>query len=941
MGEDERNTRDDSRVTTGGKHEVSAAVADTISAEPSTPVASGETRAQIGRYRIVRRLGSGGMGVVWQATDPELARGVAIKVLHDGVAQPRLAERLRREAQALAKLVHPNVVTVYDVGEHAGELYIVMQLVTGTTFDRAIEHRTPREVIALAVQAGRGLVAAHAAGIVHRDFKPTNVLVDNAGTVRVSDFGLARASEATDEIPTLDGGGPVVEVSMTRGELVGTPAYMAPEQLLGGPVTHATDQFAFCVTLWEALAGERPFAGKTVGELREAVLAERRGAPPNGVSRRVVAAITRGLARDPKQRFPSMAHLLDQLEPNRHALWIAGGVGVAAIATTAILLGATRGETAAADPCRGVELGVDAVWNDPARVALARSLGTTAPGVLDAIDQRATRWKAAKLDACQASLVTIDPQPLAERDARYTCIDRSLGDLRAAIAVLSAAPDPRTIARAREVVVDGRDPMDCTRKQAVDSLRIGPIKHHVELDAELATTEAIRRAGRYEEFLKLQPTLEARVLQTGDHELAARFYLNLALARNAIGERQEAKDPMRRAAEAAGLARLDDLAARAWAQLADITAGSGDLEGADNVLVFARTAATRSENAEAQIWVTLAEARVAMERGELPAALAKCEAVLAAAKTAGIEDTFGDEGLMCVIDAQIASSDPAAIANATRNLARTTAAHGTDHPNTIMAERALAIALTLTGDTAGSSKHWERALAGTERSYGATSIELMNTLKDFAMSQTPGGAISTPQALAAVQRSVTIAEAKLAVGDLRRAAIYETLGYVQSGLHHFDAAAAAYDKAIRCYESMRDPMALARALYNAADVLKVGKRCDLAVPMFQRSEQVAAVTGAKVKMAAGAAYGIGTCLGASSQWVAAEAALLRSIAAYDVLEQVLFAAQSRWELADQLIKRGQKARGIAMAKDTVARLAGKPPPAAELAKQIVEWIPKQ
>jgi tetratricopeptide (TPR) repeat protein len=262
----------------------------------------------IGRYLVLEPLGRGGMGMVVVAYDPELDRRIALKLL------PGEGDSLRivREARALAKLSHPNVVPVYDVGDHDGGVYMAMELVAGRTLDAWLrEPRGWREILRVMVAAGRGLEAAHAASIVHRDFKPSNVIVGDDGRVRVLDFGLARAV-----VEPRDGNALVaLRADVTHGAILGTPAYMAPEQHDGGAIDAAADQFAFCVTLHEALWKRRPFAGASDAEVRQAI-AERRIERATGV--RVPAAlrriVERGLAEQPSDRFASMTELLAQLE---------------------------------------------------------------------------------------------------------------------------------------------------------------------------------------------------------------------------------------------------------------------------------------------------------------------------------------------------------------------------------------------------------------------------------------------------------------------------------------------------------------------------------------------------------------------------------------------------------------------------------------------------
>jgi len=321
-----------------------------------------EPGARIGRYLILERVGSGSMGVVYGAYDPELDRKIALKLLRasepgqDDVARARLL----REAKAMARLAHPNVVVVHDVGVYGGRVFLAMEFLGGGTLRSwlASAPRSAREVLNVFVAAGRGLMAAHAAGLVHRDFKPENVLLDKEGRPRVVDFGLARDANVVDRE---SGGATATAATMaallstssfpghldtlTRtGAMVGTPAYMAPEQILAEPTSERTDQFSFCVALYEALYGERPFTGDSLLQLLHNV--SRGNLVPvsedNEVPAWIRRALVRGLRSEPRERWPSMAALMAALEDDpadRHRRWFLAGVAIAVVLAT-LLVGA-------------------------------------------------------------------------------------------------------------------------------------------------------------------------------------------------------------------------------------------------------------------------------------------------------------------------------------------------------------------------------------------------------------------------------------------------------------------------------------------------------------------------------------------------------------------------------------------------------------------------
>ncbi|MCB9541674.1 MAG: serine/threonine-protein kinase [bacterium] len=297
---------------------------------PTTLEAALPTRpVRLGRYALLDRVGAGAMGLVYAAYDDVLDRKVAIKLLRDDGPKSEDRARIRREAKAMARLSHPNVAQIYEAGEYRDRLYLAMEYVPGESLDvwQSVEPRPWEAILAMYLEVGRGLAAAHAAGVLHRDFKPHNVLIGDDGRPRVIDFGLARpVGEA--EAPRADGdrledsldGDFSLDVPVTRtGTVVGTPAYMSLEQFQGKPLDAASDQFAFCVALYEALYGAPPYPRDQLPHLLAALT--RHAVQPPPPDTRVPAwlhhAIVRGLAPDPAHRWPSMPALLAELARDR------------------------------------------------------------------------------------------------------------------------------------------------------------------------------------------------------------------------------------------------------------------------------------------------------------------------------------------------------------------------------------------------------------------------------------------------------------------------------------------------------------------------------------------------------------------------------------------------------------------------------------------------
>ena len=304
----------------------------------------------LGRYALLNKLGSGSMGVVYRAYDARLDRPVAVKILHptgERTAQLLSAgdARLLREAQAIARLCHPNVIAIHDVGTVGDRIFMTMEYVEGQTLREYCDAapRSWRDLLPLLIQAGRGVEAAHERGIVHRDIKPDNILVGADGRVRVLDFSVARPlSQATPDSL-------VHKLCLTDTEtnvLVGTPAYMAPEQLRAQPADARSDLFAFCVTAYECLFGERPFSGPTLQTLIDSVLAGPPVQPPpfsQPIPRALYQALLKGLSLRPDERWPSLTALVDALEQilarkrRRSSFALAASLGAAAALTLGAL----------------------------------------------------------------------------------------------------------------------------------------------------------------------------------------------------------------------------------------------------------------------------------------------------------------------------------------------------------------------------------------------------------------------------------------------------------------------------------------------------------------------------------------------------------------------------------------------------------------------------
>ncbi|WP_224244493.1 serine/threonine-protein kinase [Hyalangium gracile] len=702
-----------------------------------TPLARGTT---VGRYLVLERLGVGGMGMVYSAYDPELNRQVALKLLRTGAlgldAEDGRAHLLR-EAQAMARVSHPNVVPVYDVGTYGEQVFLTMELVEARTLRLWLRDapRSWREVRDAFVQAGRGLAAAHAVGIVHGDIKPENLLVGQDGRVRVTDFGLARTT-----MP----GKPGEELPQVAG---GTPAYMAPEQL--ADQRHAdgrSDQFSFCAALFEGLYGERPFNGSTVTELAQEMRAGRvrpvpRGTPVPGWLHRVVL---QGLDADPARRHASIEALLSALLEDpavRRRLWVRGGIGLT------VLLGAVgvthalnvRQARACADAAGRALAGV---WDAPRQQAVeAAFLGTGRPfataawaQVRRSLDAYTSAWVTTRTATCEATR-TGGEQPEELLAGRMRCLDGRLAEMAALTQVLSQA-DADVMGRALRAVESLPSPASCVGAAAppesggaqVDGLR-----------AELVRARALGAAGRYKEGLALAQPVADKARQAGDPAAMAESLLVLAELLEQAGDYRSAEKTLFDALASAEASRNDDVAARGWTLAVRLSG--------ERLEQFALATRWR-ERAEAAITrlggdpVLRARlhgnvGRVLFAQGRYgEAAEQHAQALVLLERTLGLESLELADVLLELSQARAAQRHGAeALDLAERALALRQRALGPDHPDTGMALADLAEVRSYRNEYMEAEQRSTQALEVLERALGPEHPGLVSALNTLAMAR--------------------------------------------------------------------------------------------------------------------------------------------------------------------------------------------------------------
>ncbi len=522
----------------------------------------GPVATRLGRYIILDLLGSGGMGLVYSAFDPQLDRRVAVKVLRPEVGDLADRQRLLREAKAMARLAHPNVVAVYDAGEEEGQAYVAMEFVRGASLRQWLRgERSWEDVISVFIQAGQGLQAAHEVGLVHRDFKPDNVLLTEDGVAKVADFGLARGGEATVAEAKPAGDADTIKASQEivtqDGMLVGTPAYMSPEQFLGSVADARCDQFSYFVALYEALYGHLPFEGRTLSDRVINITSGHRAPRPatTSVPRAVDRVLDRGLRARREERWPTMKLALEALRAaagRRRGWWrrqVAWGVGSVAV-VGAVILGVQWRVQRALDErmelCKGAERALAGAWDVERRGKVKKAfLDTGLPYAQDSwmsvekrLDAFSAAWVEMHTESCESTHLRGE-QSNALLDLRMACLQRSRLEMRSLVDVYVDADDG-VVEHAVEAL-EGLSRLE--RCADVTTLLASPKRTLDDSDpVVVATFEGLAQA-RALEFsanyaLALEHAIQTRekASSTGDRALVAEARLLEGQIRDSLGE---------------------------------------------------------------------------------------------------------------------------------------------------------------------------------------------------------------------------------------------------------------------------------------------------------------------------------------------------------------------------------------------------------------------
>lgn len=794
-----------------------------------------EAQQMLGRYEVLRKLGAGGMGVVYLARDPELDRQVAIKLLRrrdqEGPSEDT-EQRLRNEARAMARVNHAHVVHVHDVGRYGEQLFIAMEYVEGSTLTRWLEDtRTWSELLRVFIDAGEGLAAAHEADLVHRDFKPDNVLLGDDGVVKVTDFGVAVAA-AVDPWETAATLRPSEADDPDAPSVVGTLRYMSPEQLRGQALDARSDQFSFCVALYEALVGQHPFARKHPGALLTAIMTAERWPLPgdHGVPRWLLKVIERGMHPKPEQRWPSMRALLDRLRDDpavRRRRWLLGATATVGLAVGAFVVGreATlrasgdrsdeqREQARRAAACVEEGDGVDALWNDEVRARLHEGLASvdvsyakdTADKVLPYFDAQVEAIRRAQTEACLDAQVRQVWDEELHQLATW-CLDERRLELESMARELGEA-DERSVSQAVKAAATLLETQSCRNAHR---LRLTPIPPDdpalfIDVRRQLSMASAQSLAGRYDDALATTTEALAVAEATGWPALvvAARYRHGRSL--ELTGSYAEAEAVLEQAYFEAARVGAVELQASIGQHLA-FTVGDRSRRHDEGILWGKHTAVALD---------ALQEPEDGLRRAMLDGTLGVIH---------GLAGDFAEATRLL-----------------TRNLAHLEALFGPDHPELISALNNQANIHQGTGALERSQALHERALAIVTASLGPEHPQIAVTLSNLSIVHQRRGAYR--EAIEATERAIDILESALGAEHPTVASALTGLGNVYLETGDYAQAISIFERARVLFENSvgEDHEITGRLLNNLAIAHEELGEYDEAIELTERALAIKEVT---------------------------------------------------------------------------------------------------
>jgi eukaryotic-like serine/threonine-protein kinase len=812
-----------------------ADVLGAVAGDPPPPLVTGDAIGD--RYVVERAIGAGGMGVVYAARDTQLDRRVAIK-LGTRLAAGDLA-RLEREAIAIAQLSHPNVVHVYEIGRHDHRVFLAMEYVDGGTVRAwlAERARTPAEVARVFAAIADGLAAAHAAGLVHRDIKPDNLLLGTDGRPRVADFGVALALGR--------GGGDDAGA--------GTPAYMAPEQRGTATVDARADQFSFAVAMWEALHGVRPLpsehhpraAAIAAGELRTA----------RAVPRSIDAALRRALRAAPDQRWPDMAALARALrvDPSARRRRVALGGAAVAVAAAAVAAGAIWAGGTPPPSCDGGPAELARSWNPGRADAIAAHFAAIpggpawAAGARTALDGWGARWTATYAEACRATHIagTQSPQML---DERMACLGRSRRQAEVVIDQLLAG-DAELATQLATLLGTIDDPHACdTSAAAGDMMPRDPERRRAitAVDDELAT--AVARSV-FVPLAEIGPALDrivAAAEATGYGPVIARGEVARAKVCRQARDTECAIAGMRRAFDLATAARYDIVAYRAAGYAAGVLLAAKRVAEAAPWIDVMTAVAKRLPNRGLDAFVLRTRALYAEARGEDAADLYRRADELTLAGNPDDEE-LGDLYYNRGVDQLRQNRAADAIPEFERSIeAYDRGGLGVWSIDTL---QSLTSAYFMTGDMDGVCRTSREAVRRAEAWYGPEHVAVAKPLRHRAACER--SEVDMPTAIATVTRAIALYRPAVARGGDPAAAIdygvaYSDLAAMHCTVGAIEACVEAAAAGVAALEDAGDPGALSNALLMAGAAERMRKRYAESAALFERATKVVSPDGEDV-----------------------------------------------------------------------------------------------